>query len=136
MISLKLVTNSILMVPRAQRVGQQGSEAVRIPNFTFFKKKITTENRDTSFPFPQTHTLFRNFPEKQHRRVHLRCFSVIKDKKLSTENCNETIRMHKIFRVPKFSETLKGSLRKTSLPRQNITKNRGTPSLLNKVSLK
>ena len=106
-------------------LGQQGSQAVgsgfqSLPCQTFlrfipnnFQHPFSAENLNT----PPSPILSINFFAtgnflKQHRRVLLRIFSVLWDKKFSTENRDNIPPplIHKLFRYRKFSETAqKGS---------------------------
>ena len=80
-------------------------------NFLALWDKIfSTQNRDNLPPLPLS--LMHNFfPIKnflKNRRDHLRSFSFLWSKFVSTENCDIPFLMHKNLQYPKFSETLSG----------------------------
>ena len=89
---------------------KHSTEGFTCETFQQCEKKISTENLDTPLPPPPLiHKLFRyrKISETQHRRVPLRIFSALWDKKNSTENLDTppSPLIHKLFRYRKFFET-------------------------------
>ena len=81
--------------------------------FRYSEIKTSTENLDTPPPPPLIQIFSVPEIKETLKDPPYENFSALWDKKFSTENCDTPI-MHKIFRYPKFSETLKGCPRNFS----------------------
>ena len=81
------------------------------------------------------HFLYRKFSETQHRRVPLRSFSVLWDKKFSMENRDITLwSMNSFFPYPKLVTHWRVPLRYfwALWDKKFLTENRDTPHLIHK----
>ena len=102
--------------------------------FALWDQKFSTENRDTPSSLPPLllsiiFIRYQIFSDTQIRKVPLRNFSALRQKKIDTKSWDKSLK-HKIFRYPKLVTHWRVPLRNFSAlwDRHFLTENRDTPS--------